>query len=428
MTTKITRLEIENVKRVKAVALEPAASGLTVVGGRNGQGKTSVLDAIAWALGGEKYRPSEPRRDGSVLPPRLHVELSNGLVATRDGKNSSLKVLDPSGTRGGQQLLDAFVEKLALDLPRFLEASPKDKAKALLETIGVGDRLADLDDKEQRLYTRRREIGQIADQKRKAAAEMPEYPDAPDEPVAASELIQRQQSILAKNGENQRLRANAAQLQDEVDALAARLEALKKEHADALGRLATAKKSAAELEDEATDAIESELASIDETNRKVRANMDKAHVEADAAEHTAQYEALTADIEATRQERTALLDGAALPLPGLSVQDGELTYGGYKWDNLSGSDQLKVAVSVVRKLNPECGFVLIDKLEQMDPQTLAEFGAWLEGEDLQVIATRVSTGDECSIIIEDGLAEGETAPAPEETKQEEGKKETYEWN
>ena len=71
---------------------------------------------------------------------------------------------------------------------------------------------------------------------------------------------------------------------------------------------------------------------------------------------------------------------------------------------MSGSEQLKVATAIVRKLNPRCGFVLLDKLEQMDLNTLNEFGAWLESEGLQAIATRVSTGDECSIIIEDGYA------------------------
>lgn len=99
-----------------------------------------------------------------------------------------------------------------------------------------------------------------------------------------------------------------------------------------------------------------------------------------------------------------LLSGASLPLEGLSVEDGELTYKGFKWDNLSGSDQMKVGVAIVRKLNPRCGFVLLDKLEQMDLDTLEEFGAWLQGEGLQAIATRVSTGDECSIIIEDGYS------------------------
>ena len=59
---KINKLEIENVKRIKAVRLKPAQNGLTVIGGNNNQGKTSVLDSIAWALGGEKYRPSEAAR------------------------------------------------------------------------------------------------------------------------------------------------------------------------------------------------------------------------------------------------------------------------------------------------------------------------------------------------------------------------------
>ncbi len=99
-----------------------------------------------------------------------------------------------------------------------------------------------------------------------------------------------------------------------------------------------------------------------------------------------------------------MLKGADLPLEGLSVEDGELTYNGYKWDNMSGAEQLKVSTAIVRKLNPNCGFVLLDKLEQMDNDTLKEFGEWLEKEGLQAIATRVSTGDECSIIIEDGYS------------------------
>ena len=47
MSMKINKLEIENVKRVKAGRMEPSANGLTVIGGKNNQGKTSVLDAIA---------------------------------------------------------------------------------------------------------------------------------------------------------------------------------------------------------------------------------------------------------------------------------------------------------------------------------------------------------------------------------------------
>jgi len=70
---------------------------------------------------------------------------------------------------------------------------------------------------------------------------------------------------------------------------------------------------------------------------------------------------------------------------------------------MSSSDQLRVAVAIVRQLRPDCQFVLLDKTEQMDLDTLTNFGQWLEAEGLQVIATRVSMGGECSIIIEDGL-------------------------
>ena len=110
------------------------------------------------------------------------------------------------------------------------------------------------------------------------------------------------------------------------------------------------------------------------------------------------------------------LKNAELPLPGLSVEDGELIYNGHKWDNMSGSDQMKVSTAIIRKLNPNCGFVLLDKLEQMDLETMKEFGAWLEQEELQAIATRVSTGDECSIIISDGYVEGEVPAVPEKTE------------
>lgn len=406
---KINKLEIENVKRIKAVKIEPTASGLTIVGGNNNQGKTSVLDSIAWALGGEKYRPSQPQREGSTIPPTLHIVLNNGLVVERKGKNSSLKVTDPSGNKGGQQLLNEFVEQLALDLPKFMEASGREKAQTLLKIIGIGDQLAALDQEENELYNQRRTIGQIADQKEKFAKEQSYYSEAPKELISPSELIRQQQEILARNGENQRKRDQVETLQEQVSLLQDQIKEKERQLAElneafehTFQNLTIAKKSAKNLQDESTAELEESLANIEEINRKVRANLDKDKAEEDALDYRNQYNSLTAEIDKTRRAKTDLLQSAELPLPDLSVKDGELIYKGQQWDNMSGSDRLKVSTAIVRKLNPKCGFVLLDKLEQMDMQTLNEFGQWLEQEGLQAIATRVSTGDECSIIIEDG--------------------------
>lgn len=421
---KINKLEIENVKRVKAVKIEPTQNGLTIVGGNNNQGKTSVLDAIAWALGGDRYKPSKANREGSMTPPNLHIVMSNGLVVERTGKNSSLKVIDPNGEKGGQSLLNSFVEELAINLPKFIESSSKEKAKTLLQIIGVGDKLFELERAENEEYNKRRTIGQIRDQKDKYAKEMQYYPDAPKELVSIQDLIDQQQEILVRNGENQRKRQQVAEISqrfelehNQIESLRQQLLELETKHNQTSIDLETAQKSAKDLEDESTAELEKNIAEIEEINRRVRVNLDKDKAEEDALEYKNQYDTLTAEIENIRKRKTDLLTNAELPLPGLSVEVGELTYNGQRWDNMSGSDQLKVSTAIVRKLKPDCGFILLDKLEQMDLNSLNEFSKWLEKEGLQAIATRVSTGEECEIIIEDGYAVKNETLTPNEAQQ-----------
>lgn len=429
MSVTITALEAENVKRIKAVAFAPSPTGLTLVGGNNNQGKTSVLDALAWALGGDRFRPDAAQRDGALAPAHLKVTLSNGVIVERKGKNASLTVTDPTGRRSGQQLLNAFIEPLALDLPRFMEASDKEKADILLRIIGVGTELHIKDMEIKSLYDKRTFTGQLAQQKKHFAEELVSYPEAPDEPVSASDLIRQQQEILARNGENQRKRNQLDKLIDEKNQLNftlrdldEKIEDLKEEYeqtqakfTDLEKQIFQARKSAAQLQDESTAELEASIRDVEETNRKVRANLEKSRAEDEAAQYASEYDRLTESIQQKRADRMALLNGADLPLPGLSVEDGVLTYKGKHWRDISGSDQLRVAAAIVRRLNPDCGFVLLDKLEQMDMTTLQEFSAWLEAEGLQAIATRVSTGSECQIIIEDGMVKD--AVPPEEKPQ-----------
>lgn len=412
---KITALQIENVKRVQAFALEPAANGLTIIGGNNKNGKTSVLDALAWALGGKKYEPSNPQRKGAMNPPKISVTLNNGLVIERKGKNATLTVTDPTGKHGGQQLLDEFVSQFALDLPRFLNASTRDKAECLLKILGIGDQLSAMDRELSTAEVQRQHFFSEKEAKLKYAQELPEFPDAPPEPVSVSELIQQQQAVLARNGENQRKRENKARLErdlahikDQINDLETKLTQLKEHGATLAIDLLTAAKSTEQLQDESTAELERQLQDIESINAQVAANQAKARAQDEAEEYKTRYDEMTERIAFLRKNRMALLDGASLPLPGLSVQGQEIQFDGQPWDGMSGSEQLRVATAIVRQLKPECGFVLMDKLEQFDLNTLREFCTWLESEKLQAIATRVSTGAECTIVIEDGLPAGKT--------------------
>lgn len=425
---KINSLQIENVKRVKAVKIEPTKDGLTIIGGNNNQGKTSVLDSIAWALGGNKFKPTSAQREDSILPPNIKLEMDNGLIVERKGKNSDLKVIDPSGQKAGQALLDSFIEELALNLPKFMDSSNKEKADTLLQIIGVGDQLFELEKQEQDTYNQRHAIGQIADQKEKFAKEQPFYPDAPKEIVSATDLIKQQQMILAKNGENQKKRLEAKSIEEKLsktrellqensrkmEELENQRRLLIEDENQLISDLETSKKTVAELQDESTAEIENSINNIEEINIKVRANFDKERAEMEAEDYREQYKNLTSLISDIRKNKYDLLNSAKLPLEGLFVEEGELTYKGHKWDSMSGSEQLKVATAIVRAIKPDCQFVLMDKLEQMDLESLQEFGDWAKEEGLQIIATRVSTGDEVSLIIEDGYVKGEEIPITEE--------------
>lgn len=412
MSIKINSLELENVKRIKAVQLEPSATGLTVIGGKNNQGKTSVLDAITWALGGNKFRPSDPQRDGSLVPPHLKVTLSNGIVVERRGKNSDLKVTDPAGNLAGQALLDSFISAFALDLPKFLNANDKEKADALLRILGIGDQLFLLDKEEAALYNERTVIGRTADAKKKYADGLTSYPEAPEAPLSAVDLIRQQQDILLRNAENRKKRSQLEEFRqkrtrdiERVKELQHKLFEAQEELKATAMAISDAEHEVAVLEDLPTDELQENIQNIEEINRKVAENQRKLLAEDEAKTYRDQYDDLSRKIEDVRQKKMDLLNGAPLPLPGLSVIDGALAYNGHRWDSMSGSEQLRVATAIVRRMNPECGFVLLDKLEQMDADTMRDFGDWLEAEGLQAIATRVSTGDECSVIITDGYAE-----------------------
>lgn len=421
---KIAELQLQNIKRVRAVDITPS-DGLTVLGGANAQGKTSVLDAICYALGGEKYRPSEPQNRDGMAPAKMEITLSNGLVVTRGGKNLDLKVTDPSGKKAGQTLLNSFISTFALDLPKFLNASSKEKAKTLLDTLGIEAELTALDNEERRRADERLLAGREAERKRHYADELPEYPDAPDAPLSAAEMSRKLQDALAENARHLAQREHILKLQDLVSRYNAEVEELTHRLVDAQANLAEAKRDLASGQavpigaDVDTNVINAELEIIDTINSQVRTNQEKAKANDEAEQAEAEYAAAGRAVDDVRQRRMALLNSVKMPLPGLSIESGELVYNGSKWDCMSSMERIVVAISIVRQLQPKCGFVLLDQLECFDKAQLAKLRDWLTENNMQAIATRVADDDTCDIIIEDGqvledLRKPAEKPAPDD--------------
>lgn len=425
-SVKIVSLEIENVKRVRAVSLAPAADGLTVIGGKNNQGKSSVLDAIMSALGGEKFTPSNAVREGADKG-EVTLALSNGITVTRSytAKGTYLKV---SGGVGGQKLLNEFINTFALNIGDFLAASDRDRAKMLMGLVGLD--LTPLNEKRKKLYADREAVGRLATRAKKHAESMPFDEAAGLELQTPTDIMNELQAKLAANAENHKLRQNVARVRESVEAaelklqtkakrvaeLQAALDEAREEQAaakvglDSARRdLATAESSVVNLVDEDTSAIKKKLAEIDEVNSRVRKNWDRDKALKQAEEHQEEYRALTRQIEEIDAEKTRLLEATEMPLPGLAISDDVIMFNGRAWDCMSHSEQLRVSTAICRAIKPSQGFVLLDKLEAMDLDTLREFHDWLAGEGIQAIATRVSGGDECSIIIEDGVAESAAA-------------------
>ncbi len=419
----IATLQIENVKRAVAVYMEPRESGLTIIGGDNCSGKTSVIDAIVHALRGDKYKPDNPIHAGAERG-ETTITLSNGVVVRRTytEKGSYLAVTDPSGKKHGQALLNDLTSELALNLGGFVNDTDRGRAATLLQVIGVD--LQPYEERLRKLEQDRLLKGRERDTKKGHAQELPFHEDVGNTPLDGRDMVRKMQDALAHNARIQEAHREADAIARKRDTAAsaiaqrkaavesaraalaaaeASLKAAEAEHNELVAKAGLARQAAEKGTQIDTTVIERKVEELEALNAKIRDNRDREAAFAAAEALGEEYRALTTQIEEVRAERQALLDAHPLPLPGLEIADGALLYNGQTWDGMSGAERLIVATAVCHLINPRCRFVLIDGLEAMDKRTLREFCVWLESRNLQAIGTRVSDGDECSIIIEDGI-------------------------
>ena len=457
---KITGFSIQDFKRVRLVEIQPSENGLTILGGRNAQGKSSCLDAIAYALGGEMFRPTDVNNHEGEKNASIRVEI-DGLIVERAGKNAALKITDSRGMRGNQTLLNDIVGKFALDLGSFMRAGDTEKAKMLLKMFPeLEKQLADMKERSEEIRTDRSFLNRDIKRLQFQFDDMPFFEGLPEEEICVTELMERlaeahanERDLLNKesrmNEVGKKLEDNGIRLQvaekdleyceklltDFENSIEMRRNELKQKCADAQNAIDKLNADRVDIREEYSSmlsevdncrkavegvaaGIQSEISGIEEKNSRIRNNSEKKKLIDSISDLLKTAAEKTEILESIDRDRCRILQEAELPWPELSINDeGELLYRNQKWDCMSGAERLKVATAICMKSKPGCGFVLIDGLEAMDPQTLAEFGEFLTANNMQGIGTIVGE-NAATVIIEDGKIK-ESGEEPENNKIEE---------
>ena len=416
---RIVRLTAQNLKRLKAVEITPEGD-VVIISGANGAGKTSVLDAIYFAVAGvgaQKDTPV-PIRKGET---DAHVELDLGdMTVTRKwhGDKSTLVVSAKDGARypSPQAMLDGLIGRLSFDPLAFSNMSPKDQRATLLGMI-------DYDVERTRntrrgFYDDRTEIGRSVTRLKGALAEMPVIDEeVPDEEVASAEVLaeldeaqrvhdarrEAQQSIVSQEEDSERHDSRADELEQELERIT-RLVTAERAMAYACREQAVLTRQVLEETPEppALDAFQERLEQLEEVNGKVRARKSRAQV-VDALEQAeGEVAKLTTRIDELDAEMQAAIASAHLPIEGLTVTDDEVLFAGIPFSQCSSGERLRVSLAMAMALNPELRVLRITDGSLLDSANMALIADMAADQDYQVWIERVDENATVGVHIEDG--------------------------
>ncbi|MDQ5860687.1 MAG: ATP-binding protein [Actinomycetota bacterium] len=394
--SKIIRLESTNYKRLKAVEIAPDPDGnLVIVAGKNGQGKTSILDSITAALGGVNAKTTpKPIRDGEE---RAEIVLeTEELIVTRkftaSGSTLTVKSHDGAVYSKGQAKLDDLLGKLSLDPLAFTQLSDRDQLATLLGLVDLPFDPTALDAERAGIFRERTDVGS----KGKAIGDAKVDASLPANETSVSDLLGQYQS-----GQKQNARLDSA-----LDAM----ESASENVADLERRLVAAKASlkvAAEALKASPDRVELEVIQdlidgAETTNAGIRAN-NAARAQAKAQyDLRAEYKALTGKLEAIDKRKAEGLAAATFPVDGLGFDEGGVTYQGVPFKQASSAEQLRVSLAMAIALNPALRVIRIADGSLLDSDNLALIESMAKAHDFQVWIEIVGDGDGRGIIIEDG--------------------------
>lgn len=409
----IVRLTAENVKRLRAVSIEPDGN-LVVLGGRNAQGKTSILDAITWALGGKPDVPEPVRRGEGTA--EIVCDLGDLIVRRRftAGGGTTLEVTSREGLRypSPQGILNDLVGRLTFDPLEFARMKPKDQRDTLQALVGI-DTAAD-EAKAKSVYDERTAVNREVKAAQARLAAMPEHAGVPADPVSAADILAELQKAQHANSENTDARRALGRATDELAARRGKVAQLREQLAMAEESLRSGEEAVATLQarvDAARDVdiapISQRLASIEQTNQRIRANQQRREIAADLAAKQSKAEALTTTLEQIAAAQAEAVAAAAMPIAGLGFGATGVTLNGLPLEQGSGAEQLRVSVAIGLAMNPRLRVLLIRDASLLDSDSLALVGAMAAEAGAQVWLEMVGDPTGTAIVIEDGMVQEE---------------------
>jgi DNA repair exonuclease SbcCD ATPase subunit len=426
----IVSLEIENVKRLSAVQITPDGSTV-VIGGDNAQGKSSVLDAITLALeglGGATGKNTTRPVHGGAAKGRVVLDLGE-IIVTRtftQAGGGTLTVATAEGVKfsSPQAMLDAMLGKISFDPLAFTRQKPADQLTTLRELCGISTAL--LDSARAATFEERTGVNRAVKDKEALIAGMPHHDDAPAEPVSAAAITEELKAANAANAartafiaagkekasehvaQTERIakqKAEIARMEAALNAEKTRLADMERGEKLLASDLSEMRIKAAEMQETDTAALTAKLDQVGALNQKLRENQQAEEANAALTALRDKAEALTAKLAEIDAKKRAKLDGATYPVQGLALGDDGILFNGLPFSQASSAEQLRVSVGIGLASNPRLRVLLVRDGSLLDPASLAMMREMAESAEAQVWIERVSKGDECTVIIQDGRIE-----------------------
>ena len=403
---KIISLQSENIKNLRAIEIRPEGNTV-VIAGKNGAGKSSVLDSILYAFSG-RHIPEEPIRQGED---KAIVRVDCGeftITRTFSQSGSRLKIEAAQGKISSpQSFLDKIVGKISFDPMEFIQKDEKSQAGILMDLVGID--FESMETREKELELTRREIGRVFRDKEALYRNSEYYHDAPEESVSLGELYKILNAARKHNEENadaeRRLELKMKGLSDlkiKIAGLEKDLEDLKNQASEFNSEINDLEMQILGFEPEDTTKIEAQIADIDGLNKKAIQNQENERLRKDFESVKTEFYAAEKDLETAREERKKAIQDAEFPIAGLSFGEKRVLFRGLPLKQLSSAEQIKVGLAVSMALNPKMRVLRVSDGSLLDSESMGLIRSMAETEDYQVWIERVEDGDKAAIVIEDG--------------------------